>query len=200
MQSIRATQGHARQFWHVFETSRVPMTLVDNERWHVAANPPARLLFRQTQAEIVKTRIDDLTPADRLPRLNDHWARLMSNGISAAPYEIRLPDASRLSIDYCGLANVLPGQHLIVFAPADWPGDGLLAPHEAETQLPHRGLSRRETEVLTLIAAGADAAHIVQRVVAQNHEPEDVMGVAVLADLGQRVGQAAGLDPPLIHI
>lgn len=159
---MRATRGHARQFWHVFETSRVPMTLVDNERWHVAANPPARLLMRQTLAEIVQTRIDDLTPGHLLPRLDEHWARLMAKGISAAPYEVRFPDASQLTIDYCGLANALPGQHLIVFAPSDWPSDGLVDPHEPEAQPPHRALSRREREVLTLIATGADRQEIAE--------------------------------------
>lgn len=159
---MRATRGHARQFWQVFETSPMPMTLVDNDRWHVAANPAARLLFRQTLAEIVRTRIDDLTPGHMLSRLNDHWARLMRHGISAAPYEICFPDASRLTIDYCGLANALPGQHLIVFAPSDWPSDELVEVREAESELPHRALSRREREVLGLIATGADRQEIAE--------------------------------------
>lgn len=159
---MRPTQGRARQFWQVFETSRVPMTLVDNDRWHLAANPPARLVFRQTLAEIAETRIDDLTPDEMLPRLQDHWARLMTNGVSAAPYKLRFLDGSELSIVYCGLANALPGQHLIVFAPADWPGDELIGPGEEESQPPHRALSRREREVLSLIAAGADRQEIAE--------------------------------------
>jgi DNA-binding CsgD family transcriptional regulator len=138
------------------------MTMVDNDRWHVAANAPARLLFRQTLAEIMETRIDDLTTPDMLPTLRQHWARLMARGVSAAPYEIRFPDGSELKIVYCGLANALPGQHLIVFVPAGWPDDELMDPDPQAGELPHRPLSRREREVLSLIAAGADRQEIAE--------------------------------------
>jgi DNA-binding NarL/FixJ family response regulator len=61
---------------------------------------------------------------------------------------------------YAALANVLPGQHLIVFVPADWPGDELeeMQPHVGEEA---RGaLSPRQLDVLRLVALGANAAKI----------------------------------------
>lgn len=160
MERMRATQGRARQFWQVFENSRVPMTMADNNRWHVAANGPARLLFRLTGAEILQTRIDDVTPPHKFPILQDRWARLMTDGAVAGPYDIVFPDGSQLSIVYCALANALPGQHLIVFLPAAWSMEELAEHESAATQPLSRSLTEREKEVLSLIAAGADRQEI----------------------------------------
>lgn len=160
MERMRATQGRARQFWNVFENSRVPMTMADNNRRHVAANGPARLLFRLTGAEILQTRIDDVTPPHKFPVLRERWARLMADGAVAGPYDVVFPDGSRLTVTYCALANALPGQHLIVFLPAAWSVDEL-AEHENATAEPlTRSLSEREKEVLSLIARGADRQEI----------------------------------------
>jgi DNA-binding CsgD family transcriptional regulator len=161
VQGIRATRGHARQFWRVFESSRVPMTMADSRRQHLAANAPARLFFRLTLADVLERRIDDLTPPDKMPLLYERWAHLMNAGSVAGPYDICLPDGCELSIVYSAVANALPGQHLIVFAPADWPPHELLDLHEAAaTQAPNRAISPREREVLRLIAAGADRQEI----------------------------------------
>jgi DNA-binding CsgD family transcriptional regulator len=160
VQGIHTARGHARQLWRVFETSQVPMTMADSERRHLAANTSARLLFRLTLADVLERRIDDLTPPDRMPLLFDRWSRLMSSGRVTGPYDICLPDGSELTIVYSAVANALPGQHLIVFAPAAWPKDELIAPDGAATEPPGRGLSPREQEVLELIAAGADRQEI----------------------------------------
>jgi DNA-binding NarL/FixJ family response regulator len=156
MESIRATQGRARQFWRVFENSHVPMTMTDNERRHVAANGPARLLFRLTEAEILQRHIDDLTPAHELPLLYDRWARLMADGAVAGPYDVAFPDGSDLRVVYCALANALPGQHLIIFLPAEWSVEELGKHEDATAEPLARALSPREQEVLRLIAVGAD--------------------------------------------
>src|SRR5579864_2384724 len=155
---MRANQGHAEQFWQIFETSRVPMVMVDNERRYLAANAPARFLFRLSQAEMVKRRIDDLTAPERLDLVHGLWARLMRDGVIAGTYEACFP-MGNLRILHGALANALPGQHLIVFVPADWSEDELLDPVE-DRRPSRRALSRREHEVLSLIAAGADQQEI----------------------------------------
>jgi DNA-binding CsgD family transcriptional regulator len=160
VRSMQANQGRARQFWRVFEQSRVPMVVVDNQRRYLAANVAARLVFRLSLQELQDLRIEDLTPPDELGVLNDRWGRLMSNGTVSGDYDVDFPDGSMLQIVYAALANILPGEHLIAFAPADWPGDELGA-SEAEGAGLHIGrLSPREREVLTLIASGAELGQI----------------------------------------
>jgi DNA-binding CsgD family transcriptional regulator len=160
MHNMRAHRGRARQFWQVFDNSPVPMTMVDNERRHLAANAPARLLFRMSLAQLLARRIDDHTPPDRLELLGGLWAALLRDGAAAGPYEVGFPEGCELSVVFCALANALPGQHLIAFLPADWPENELIDVRDARGQRPPGRLSRREREVLSLIAGGADQAQI----------------------------------------
>ncbi|MBV8431827.1 MAG: response regulator transcription factor [Solirubrobacterales bacterium] len=95
-----------------------------------------------------------------LDTMHTRWASLMTEGATSGPYESCFPDGSHLRSVYSALANVLPGQHLIVFAPADWPVGELCSGEEEVTPTPRRRLSRREREVLNLIAAGADRQEI----------------------------------------
>jgi DNA-binding CsgD family transcriptional regulator len=161
MQNMLAHRGRARQFWQVFDNSPVPMTTVDNERRHLAANPAARLLFRMSLTELLARRIDDLTRPEQLKLLSELWATLLTDGAVAGPYDVDFPNGDELAVVFCALANALPGQHLIVFAPADWPEDELIEVRGDErARRAPGGLSRREREVLSLIAAGADQAQI----------------------------------------
>jgi DNA-binding NarL/FixJ family response regulator len=57
---------------------------------------------------------------------------------------------------------VLPGLHLIVFAPAGWPEDELSLA-EAASQDSSLSLTPREVEVLELAAEGNGAAEIAER-------------------------------------
>lgn len=160
IQNMRSHRGQARQFWQVFDNSAVPMTMVDNERCHLAANAAARLLFRLSLDAMLARRIDDNTAPKQLPRLLGLWQKLLRDGAVADVYDVEFPDGGELHVVFCALANALPGQHLIVFAPADWPDEELIdLPSE-----PARGaagsLSRREREVLSLIAVGADQQQI----------------------------------------
>jgi DNA-binding CsgD family transcriptional regulator len=156
VQRMRATRGRALQFSREFDRSLVPMLIVDNERRYLDANAAARLSFRLSLEEVLRRRTDDLTPPQMLPGVGHQWERLMRDGAVVGSSEVGFPDGSRLKIIYCALANVLPGQHLIVFAPADWPEDELQELADEPGPPPRRPLSPREQEVLSLIAVGAD--------------------------------------------
>lgn len=155
VESIRIARGRARQFWRVFDVSLVPMVLVDNDRRYLAANAAARLVFRLSLEELRSRRIDDLTPPHMLARMHERWRRLISHGAVSGPYDVGFPDGSQLQIVYCAVANFLPAQHLIVFVPANWPGDELSLVEEAQAPPALGRLSTREREVLSLVAAGA---------------------------------------------
>jgi DNA-binding CsgD family transcriptional regulator len=136
------------------------MVTVDNERRYVAANRAGRLLFRLSLAEMREHQINDFTPPHMEQLLEDAWARLLRDGSVAGPYDVLFPDGSQLRIVYCALANALPAQHLIVFAPADWPEDELGMLEASAIDPSPSPVSPRERQVLTLIAAGADLEQI----------------------------------------
>ena len=89
------------------------------------------------------------------------WGRLIETGCVAGPYEVASPESSYLQISYYAVANVLPGRHLILFSPADWP-DGELASDAPEAVDPGsvQPLSPREIEVLELAANGLNGPGI----------------------------------------
>lgn len=153
-----ASRGRVREFRRLFERSPVPMLMVDNERRYREVNVPARLLFRLSLGDLRRRRIEDLTAPRDLAMLGRAWELLMRDGAVAGSYDIDFP--TRFRIYYAAIANLLPGLHLIVFVPADWPEEELpelpLAPASGQQQ----ALSDRQRAVVQLLAAGADLAQI----------------------------------------
>ncbi len=159
IENIRTTQGRARQFWRAFDRSPVPMVTVDSHKRYQAANAAARLAFRLSLAGWLERGIEDLTPPHMTNTLVSQWDRLMRRGSAAGRFDCELPDGD-VAIAYCALANVLPGQHVIVFLPCALPDDELDAEVDGTTPVRAAAITRREREVLTLIASGASTQQI----------------------------------------
>jgi DNA-binding CsgD family transcriptional regulator len=151
---VICARGDRARLKRVLDRSPMPMVIVDGERRYVEANGPARLAFRLTLAELRELRIDDLTPPHLREVLEDAWARLVGTGCVAGPYEVASPDGGRLPVAYYGLADALPGFHLIAFAPAGWSDGELLDPADWQPSEPRSSLTPRELEVLQLAAEG----------------------------------------------
>jgi DNA-binding CsgD family transcriptional regulator len=159
--AMGATRGDARKFERVFNGTLMPMALIDNSRAHIDVNRSARLLLRLSLAQLRKLHIDDLTPPADIPTLEATWDRFQRLGSVSGLYRSRFADGSELLSVYAAVANVLPGRHLAVFQPADWPEDelGEMDLHGADEPLPGP-LSLREREVLTWVAGGYDLQQI----------------------------------------
>lgn len=143
-----------------FDRSPIPMSIVDNERRHLEANAAARLLFRMSLSELRRLRIEDLTAEQNLPAMHEAWEELLERGTVSDRYMVTFKDGSTLSVFYAAIANALPGQHLIVFVPTDWPGDELEELQPAVGSSADDRLSPRQVEVLRLVALGANVSQI----------------------------------------
>jgi len=159
-ESLRSTQGHVLQLRRAFDRSQIPMLIVDNERRFNEANAAARLIFRMSLRELRENRIDDLTADEDRPVLEGAWSELREHGSVSGRYLVTFKDASTLWVFFAALENVLPGQHLIVFMPADWPGDELEEMRPATDDQRRDSLSPRQLDVLRLVALGESAAQI----------------------------------------
>jgi DNA-binding CsgD family transcriptional regulator len=157
---VLAARGNPERLKRLFDSSLVPMVVVDGERRYVEVNTPARLIFRLTLGELRLLKIEHLTPRELLPRLDVAWARLIGTGCVTGPYSVALPDGSRLDVVYYGLADALPGLHLIAFAPAGWPDEELLSDFQQLGASDVSPLTARELEVLELAAEGRSAPMI----------------------------------------
>jgi DNA-binding CsgD family transcriptional regulator len=136
--------------------------MFDAQRRHLEANRPARLWLRRSLQEIRRYALGDLSPPDQLAFWERSWARLLETGSVAERYRGTKPDGSPIDVFYCALADVLPGRHVIVFAPADWPEDEFGA-IEDDGAVPSPSLTPRELEVLALAAGGAGVPELAEK-------------------------------------
>jgi DNA-binding CsgD family transcriptional regulator len=159
-QAVATTRGRLLQLQRTFEQSLIPMVLLDNDRRVLDVNAAAKFVSRMSLLELRRLRIDDLTANPGLAALGEAWDELLRRGTVSDRYLVTFTDGSTLSVFYAAIANALPGRHLIVFVPADWPGNELEALQPA-TQPELRGpLSTRQVEVLRMVAMGASASEI----------------------------------------
>ena len=154
-EAVLGARGEARKLKRIFDRSPVPMVMLDADRRYVDVNRPARLWFRLSLEEMRTYAMDDLAPPDQLGVIERDWARLLETGRVAGQHLAVKPDGGRVAIVYCALADVLPGRHVIVYAPADWPEDEL-GVIEDDRLDPSASLTPREIEVLELAAEGTD--------------------------------------------
>jgi DNA-binding CsgD family transcriptional regulator len=159
---LRAQQGNEGEMIGALSRCALPALTVDAERRYVDVNRPARLLFRRTLEEMRGMRVDDFTPAAGKPMLEATWRTLLTEGSVSGVYTVGFPDGTTLDIAFWALANALPGRHLGVFAPADWPADEL-----ARLMPDGHGvaLTARELSVLQLAAQGDSAPDIAEKLV-----------------------------------
>jgi DNA-binding CsgD family transcriptional regulator len=158
---VLAARGDVELLKRIFERSLVPMVMVDDARRYVEVNRPARLWFRLSLEEMRRFGIGDLTPAPRDGLMEESWSRLLDVGCIAGRYPVYGSDGSPLDVVYCGFARILPGLHLIAFAPADWPEDQADA-GEYDGPDPTAALTLREIEVLALAADGLSGPELAE--------------------------------------
>jgi PAS domain S-box-containing protein len=150
------TGGHVSAASASFEDSLVPMLVADNDRRYVAANRAACLLLRLRLDEVLKLRIDDLTPPENRKQMDELWQAFLREGIQSGSFELLMPDGPRMRVDYSATAEIAPGQHLsILLVPRALPEGAGVGPSRAT-----RRLTEREREVLALIAMGKASSAI----------------------------------------
>jgi DNA-binding CsgD family transcriptional regulator len=162
VQAVLDARGQVPKLRRIFEHSRVPMVMADGGRRFVEVNHPARLWFRRNRDEMRTFAIGDLTPADSSSGIALAWSRLPDGGRVEGNYPAYASDGSRLDLVYCGAAHIVPGLHLIAFAPADWPAPEFDAitddRHEASA-----ALTPREIELLALAADGLTGPELARQ-------------------------------------
>jgi DNA-binding CsgD family transcriptional regulator len=144
------TMAHFEWSRASFRASLIPMVIADDERRYVAANSAACLLLRLPEEDVLRLRIDELTPPETRPQIERLWNAFIAEGVQEGTFGLMMPDGARLRVDYSATANVEPARHLsiLMFPPA--------TPDRRQSQLPERGalLTRREREVLGMVAMG----------------------------------------------
>lgn len=132
------------------------MVIADDRRRYVAANPAACLLFRLTEEDVLRMRIDDLTPPENRSNLDVLWEAFLRDGVQEGTFELMMPDGAMLEVEYSATANVEPGLHvsILMFPP------GGIGRHPEPSEADRTPLTEREREVLGMVAEGRGTAWI----------------------------------------
>jgi PAS domain S-box-containing protein len=142
--------GHLEWSRTSFRSSLVPMVIADDQRRYVAVNAAACLLLRLPEAEVLRLRVDDLTPPEHRAQVEALWRAFIRDGVQEGTFELLMPDGARLEVEYSATAYVEPHRHLsILMFP---PGAGH-RPVDPGTERP-AVLTDREREVLGMVAMG----------------------------------------------
>jgi PAS domain S-box-containing protein len=159
-QAVSANRGRASQLRRLFERSLIPMAMLDSDGRYRDVNAAGRLLSRMSLEEIRGRRFGDFTAPEDRSALLDGWSKMMERGSVNGRTFVTFKDGIGLSLLYAGFANALPGEHLIVFVPTDWPDDRPEGTELLPPEPPEVSLSQRQLEVLRLVAVGANASQI----------------------------------------
>ena len=125
------------------------MVIADDGRRFIAANPAACLLLRLAEKDVVRLRVDDLTPPENRLHMDGLWEAFLRDRVQEGTFELMMPDGARLEVEYSATANVEPGLHLSILM---FPPGGVgrhVRPAEAR-----QALTDREREVLGMVAGG----------------------------------------------
>ena len=136
-------------------TSFDAMFLVDGERRFRGMNTPAVDLLGASREAILGSRIDDFTPTNFIPEMEQMWAEFNREGELTGSYEVLRADGTRSLVEFRARKEFDAGEHLIVARPLhDAKNDGAGA---SDDGCP---LTRREREVLQLAADGRSVRDI----------------------------------------
>lgn len=144
----------------LFMHSLNPMMIADDERRYVDANAAACLFLRASQEAICQLRIDDLTAPDLRPGLDAMWSEFLQGKLAgqSVPWELQLPDGATVQVDVGSIPHLEPGRHLAVIL---FPAARALNERVAHASCPAIVvLTKREREILTLVALGNTGAQI----------------------------------------
>jgi DNA-binding CsgD family transcriptional regulator len=157
---MHSERGHAREFRRALHKGRLPMVTVATDRRLLDANLASRLLLHLSLDELRRRSADDLIGPREAIQLPSFWSLLLERGQLVGVHELSVGHRAGMRVVVVALANVLPGEHLVVLAPADWSSQDLLGAELPKPRPVAAVLSVREQEVLRLVADGSSLREI----------------------------------------
>lgn len=140
------------------QTSLGALFIVDDDRRYVRVNGPATRLLGASREEILGRPIDQFTPTEHCPRLEQLTAALRRHGTLEGQYEVLRGNGTRSWVRFRARYRFAAGEHLIAAVEAGRPGSS-----PAHEWIP--ALTPRERQVLELASEGRTTPQIAAALV-----------------------------------
>lgn len=152
-------EGWERAFWHAFETSSTAIALVDEQRRFVEVNDAMLAIIGGSRREILGTSVTEAIPSSRRALAQREWETFLRSGDYSGGGPVLRLDGSKAEIEVAACLATLGGRRLaicvVTLASGSWPP---VNPGAVAAGL----LTKREREVVTLIALGRTAPQVAE--------------------------------------
>ena len=160
---------NGRAFWAIFETSRLPMSLLDADRRYVAINDAGLVFYGLSREDIIGSEPGrTLAPGERAV-VDAEWDTLVGTGEYYGDRVFERADGRRVRIQYAGSASSASGRWLaftvVLSARVEPDGPELIVPDAGDEDIPAPArtlLTPREREVVRLVALGAGTRQVAK--------------------------------------
>jgi PAS domain S-box-containing protein len=157
------TTDAAQPFWSIFETSRIPMALLDRDRRYVRVNDSLINFYEYPRSELIGSSADAMV-VDERNGIGGRWEQLVSTNQLYGERVIAHASGTQLRVTYAAHVTTIGGHWmvLVVTLSARLPDGAELI---GNTQVESAGvngsrLTPREREVVRLVALGSTTRRI----------------------------------------
>lgn len=153
--------GHGWEglFWLLFRHSLNPIVLLDGRRRVVDINDSALALLKRTRANLLGMSItDSVIPSERADATRQ-WEEFMRIGEYTGSRDLLRSDGSTVAVEFAARLATIDGQLLTIYVILAKDGAWPFPPFE---QTSAQVLTKREREVVTLIAMGLETDQIAE--------------------------------------
>ena len=160
---------NGRAFWAIFESSRLPMSLLDSDRRYVAINDAAVAFYGFPREQLIGHEPGLTLAPDERAVVDAEWDALVNTGEYYGDRIFERADGRRVRIQYAGSASSSNGRWLafsvVLSARVEPDGPELLDTNgdDGDETPPVRNvLTPREREVVRLVALGAGTRQVAK--------------------------------------
>lgn len=162
--SLHATvsdSGWAGLFWQAFTRSRNPMVLVDDQRRHVEVNGAWLALVGYPRRELIGRPVYELFAHGPLDS-KQQWEEALGRQQLTGRAEVVCAGGRHVMVEFAGHPEIVTGRRLVLFVALRTAraGRSLPAPAPLPTDVP--ALSRRELDVIRLLALGLTGPEVAE--------------------------------------
>jgi PAS domain S-box-containing protein len=151
--------GWERLFWLVFKRTSNPIVLLDEQRRIVDVNDAALSMFGLDRDGVIgSSMVDSIRPDERDVAASE-WQAFLRSGEYSGKRDLVRADGSELCIDFAARLERLDGRLLAIYVAMV---DEEPAPSPSSTGAAELPLTKREREVVTLIALGQETGEIAE--------------------------------------